>query len=155
MLACFQQKALVAHVLKGDHFLTDLLLRQLLTNDGLVLGVVWAVDTTVDTVVGEVERCKEHDTIAVDVFFDLFSQTEDAFVAFGDVAVEQDGGFTVREALEGLSLVEDRIDQFSITFVFLCPSERGLDFFIGNEFFCNLTARIVHVPDSLTESWRS
>lgn len=52
MLAGFKQQALVPEVLKGDHFVADLLLRELLAHDVLVLGVVRAVGAGVDAVVG-------------------------------------------------------------------------------------------------------
>ena len=66
VFASLEGETLVPHVLQCDHLLSYLLLRQLVTGNGAVLSVVRTIDTTIDTVVGEVERSKEDNALTVE-----------------------------------------------------------------------------------------
>ena len=62
----------MAHILKGNNFLTDLFLCEFFANDVFIFSVVRAVCTSIDAVVGKIKRGKQYDTIAVDMLFNLF-----------------------------------------------------------------------------------
>ena len=82
-------QTLVSHVLKRRDLLHDLLLCQLLSGNVLVFQVIRAVYTAVHTVVGKIQRCKQHDTVAVKVFLDLLRQRIDFLDFFRDLTGEQ------------------------------------------------------------------
>ena len=109
----------------------------------LVLGVVRAVRAGVDAVVGQVQRRKKHDALAVDVFLDLNGRVKDALRDRRIFVGEQHGRFAVRQALERQSLGEDLIDEFGVVLVFLAVGQRSADFLIVDEFFGAMRARIV------------
>ena len=52
VLSGFDGKPLMPHILKGDHFLTDLLLAQFFPSDMFVTMVIRAVCTAVHTIIG-------------------------------------------------------------------------------------------------------
>ena len=56
-----------------------------------VLHMVRAVGTPVDTVVGQIQRCKEHNAVAVEILLDLLGKTEDLLVHFIVLTGEKDG----------------------------------------------------------------
>ena len=99
VFARFDGKPLVTHVLKGDDFLSYLILGELLPGDGLVLSVVRAVDAAVDTVVGEIQRSEHDDPVAVEVFLDLLAQIEYLPDDPGILALQKGGRLLVGEPL--------------------------------------------------------
>lgn len=135
VLARLKEQALVAEVLERDHLVADLLLRELLAHDALVLGMVRAVRAGVDAVVRKVERREEHDAAAVDVLLHLDGGLEDPVVDFLDVAGEQHGGFAVGQALELGGLVKDAHEQRNVRLVLFGVGERVADFLIVDELF--------------------
>ena len=135
VLARLKEQALVAEVLERDHLVADLLLRELLAHDALVLGMVRAVRAGVDAVVREVERREEHDAAAVDVLLHLDGGLEDPVVDLLDVAGEQHGGFAVGQALELGGLVKDAHEQRNVRLVLFGVGERVADFLIVDELF--------------------
>ena len=75
VFAGFNGKPLVSHVLQRRDLPNNVLLRQLFAGDVLVLGVIGAVGTSVDAVVGQIQRGKNDNTAAVEVQLDLPCQT--------------------------------------------------------------------------------
>ena len=144
MFARFEKKTLVAEVLQSDDFAFDFFLRELLALDVLVLRVVRAVGAGVDAVVREVERRKENDAGAVDVFLHAHGRVEDLLVDVFQVAGEEHGRFTVREAAEGGRFFQKRIDQGTVVLVFFGVGERVENFFVTDELFGHAGFRIVH-----------
>ena len=144
MFARFEKKTLVAEVLQGDDFAFDFFLRELLALDVLVLRVIRAVRAGVDAVVREVERRKEHDARAVDVFLHAHGRVENLLVDVFQVAGEQHGRFTVRETAEGGGLFEKRVDQGAVVLVFFGVGEGVENFFVTDELFSHAGFRIVH-----------
>ena len=56
----------MAQILKGDHLFGHLFLGQFLTGNVFILLVIWAVNTSIYTIVGEIKRSKNDDTIAIE-----------------------------------------------------------------------------------------
>ena len=88
IFAGFERQALVPHVLQGNHFVSNLLLRELLAGDGFVFEVIGAIGTAVHAVVRQVERSEHHNAVAVELLFNLFGQAEDAFGQIRLIAFE-------------------------------------------------------------------
>ncbi len=70
MLAGLEGKPFVPHLFKNGDLLCDLIHGEFAARK-LVLTAVAAVDTVVDAKVADVERGKQHQTLAVDLFLDL------------------------------------------------------------------------------------
>ena len=71
VLAGLEQQTLVTEVLKSNHLAGDFFLRELLADDVLIFCVIRAVGAGIYAVIGEVERRKENDAVAVDFFLDF------------------------------------------------------------------------------------
>ena len=71
VLASLEQQTLVTEVLKGNHLAGDFFLRELLADDVLIFSVIRAIGAGIHAVIGEVERRKENDAVAVDFFLDF------------------------------------------------------------------------------------
>lgn len=56
----------MSHILQGDDLCPHLVLCQFFAGDVRIFAVVRTVDAAVDTVVGEVERRKQDDTVAIE-----------------------------------------------------------------------------------------
>ena len=94
----------MAHILQSDDFFSDFFLGQFLPGDVFVLMVVWTVNTAVDTVIGQIQRCEHDDTVAVEVLFDLFRQAADFFGDFFVFAGQQHRGLSVADAFAQAAL---------------------------------------------------
>lgn len=92
VLAGFDGQALVAHILKCDDLLPDLVLRQLFPGDVLVLEVIGTVDAPVHAVVGQIQGREDHDAVAIEGQLDLFGQAIHLLNFFGDLTGQQHGG---------------------------------------------------------------
>ena len=151
-------EALVPHVLQGRHLADDFLLRQLFARNVLVLQVVGTVDAAVDAVVGEVERRKQHDAVAVERELDFLGELVDFGDLFGNVAGKQHGCLAVRQpgtvhaACRRLRprLFKERVDEFDIVFVRLGVAQGLEDFLVVDEFLRAEGFRVVvcHSSDS-------
>ena len=153
ILARLDGEALVAHVLQRDDLVADLVLRELDARDGLVDGMVRAVEAAVDAVVREVERGEEHDAVAVVGQLDLARQVEDALIDRRIVAGEQHGRLAVRDdgavvlvgMQVGLALLEDLLDELHVVLVFVGVGERVEDLLVVDELVRAVRIRIVDV----------
>ena len=143
VFARFEKQTLVTEVLQCNHFTLDFLHRELLAHDVLVLGVIRAVCAAVDAVVGEVERRKKHDALAVDVFLHLNGGVENALSDFRIIVGKQHSRFAVSKPLEGHHLVEQLINQGCVILVFFTVGQRSKNFLVVDELFCARRARIV------------
>ena len=74
IFAGFNGKTLVSHILQGDDFTPDFFLCHLLSGDVFVPCVIRTVFASIDTVIGQIERGKHNDTVAVKFLFDLLCQ---------------------------------------------------------------------------------
>ena len=79
MLACFESKALVAHLLQGDDLLAYFILRQFFARNGVVFAVIGAIHTTVYAVVRQIKRSKKHDAVAIELLLHLAGKVLEAF----------------------------------------------------------------------------
>ena len=130
IFAGFDREALVAHVLKGDNFLGDFFLGELLSRNMSVLSVIRTVDAAVDTVVGQIQRREHNDTVAVEILLDLFRQIIHFLEEFRVVAGQEHRGFPMAQSLAQRGLVEDLPDERVVVLIGVCVSERFHDFFV-------------------------
>ena len=91
----FQRQPLMPHILEGDDFPRDLFLRQLFARNVLVSLVIRAVNATVDAVIGEIQRRKHHDPVAVKLLFDFPRQRLHFFILVRKVTFQQHRRFTM------------------------------------------------------------
>ena len=131
----FQCQTLVTHVLKGDHFRADLLLRQFFTGDVLILIMIGTVQAAVDAIVGEVQRREHDDPVAVDLLFDPFCQGKDPFVFLRQFAVQQHQCLPVSQPFALLGFGDDAVDIFLILFLRFREGEGIQNFLMADEFF--------------------
>ena len=144
VLARFEQKTFMPHVLQRDHFTTNFVLRELLADDVFVFCVVRAVDATIHAVIGEVEGRKEHDTLAVDVLLYLDRSVKNCLVAVREITRQEDGGFAVSEAFALRSLMNQCFNERTVGLMFFCISERGFNLVVVDEVLGGLRFRVVH-----------
>ena len=119
----FQRETLVPHILKGNDFSPDILLRELFSRDVLVLRVVRAVGTAVDAVIGQVQRREHDDAVAVEILFNLFGKLINLIILLLDGTGEQDGRFAVGKTFSLLGLLDNSVDEFYIFFVLVRVGE--------------------------------
>ena len=119
----FQRETLVPHILKGNDFSPDILLRELFSRDVLVLRVVRAVGTAVDAVIGQVQRREHDDAVAVEILFNLFGKLINLIILLLDGTGEQDGRLAVGKTFSLLGLLDDSVDEFYIFFVLVRVGE--------------------------------
>ena len=134
VLTGFDGQPLVAHVLQGDDLPGHLLLGQLLTADVLVFGVVGAVDTAVDAVVGQVQGGKQHNAVAVEFQLDLLGQIVHPLEPRLILTGQQNRGFPVAQALTLGRLVENGVHQVQIVLVGVGIDQGVENFLVVDEF---------------------
>ena len=133
VLTGFDGQALVAHILKRDDLLPDLVLRQLFPGDVLVLEVIGTVDAPVHAVVGQIQGREDHDAVAIEGQLDLFGQAIHLLNLFGDLTGQQHGGLPMGQALAvdaatgglGAGLFQNGVDESHVVLVFLGIGEGG------------------------------
>ena len=64
----------MSHILQGNHLAFDFFLSQLDAGNVFVLHMIRTVHAAIDTVIGEVERGKHDDAVAIEGLFDLLGQ---------------------------------------------------------------------------------
>ena len=97
ILPRFNGQPLVAHVLQGHHLRANLLLSQLAPRNLAVLGVIGAIQAAVDTVIGQVERGKQHNPVSVIGLLNLPGQSLDLIIDLGVVTGKEHGGLSVAD----------------------------------------------------------
>ena len=143
VLARFDGKALMAHVLQGDDLRFDLLLGQLFAGDVLILHVVRTVNTAVNAIIGQVKRGENDNAVAVKGQLDLLGNLIHLLNFFGNFAGEQNRRLPVGQTgadAAGLGLLwaglfKDLVDQLHIVLVCLGIGERFADLLIIDELF--------------------
>ena len=135
MFSGFDGEPFVSHILKGDDLLPDLILCQFFSRDVLVLTVIRAVHAAVDTVIGEIQRSKHDDTVAVKMLLDLLAQCEYLPDDLRVLAFQQGRGLCIREAFVFPAFFEDLVHELEIIFMFLRKSQRFFDLRIVDELF--------------------
>ena len=146
VLPGFNGQALVTHILQGNDFASDLFLGKLDAGNVFVFHMIRAVHTAVDAVVGEIERGKHDDAVAVEGLLDLLSQLVHLCNLFRNVAGQQHRCLPVGESgTVGLGAVgtfdrscfcQDFVDQGQVVFVFLRVADGVEDFLMVDEFLC-------------------
>ena len=99
---------------QGAYFLSDFFLGQFLARDGAVLGVIRAVNTAVDAVIGQIERGEKDDTVAVETVLDFLRQRINLLLQARVIAIHQDGSLPVGQALQASRLFQDLQDTLGI-----------------------------------------
>ena len=132
----FQGKPLMTHILQSDDFLSDVLLAQFFSGDGLVLGMVRTVDAAVDAIIGKVQGSEHDDPIAVVLLLDFLGQFLYLAVLLRQIAFQQHGSFPVGQTFAVSGTLDQRVDQLSIALVFLGIGQGVQDFLVIDEFLC-------------------
>ena len=112
----------MTHVLKRDHLVSNLLLGELFADDVFVFRVIRTVGAGIHTVVGEIERRKKHNAVAVDVFFDFFGRGKDFIIEVFFFTHQKHCGFAVRETFKGFGFFERFLDISPVMFMGFCKS---------------------------------
>ena len=132
ILPRFDGEALVTHVLQGDDLLANLVLGELAASYVTVLGVVGAIQASVDAVVREIERGKEHDAVAVVGKLDLTGESLDPLIDLWDVTGKEHGRIAMREHAAvvargvevGLCLVKDLVNEPQVMLMLIREGKR-------------------------------
>ena len=138
ILTGLDRQSLVSHILKRDNFLTDFFLGEFLSRDRLVLRVIRAVQTSVDTVIREIKRREKHDSVTVVCLLDLFCDLEHLLDTFRIFTGQQHRRLSVGQSRTVLSclkitrasLFKDRVDQFEVVLICFGVCQCFFDFFI-------------------------
>ena len=118
----------------------------------LVLQVVGAVGAAVDAVVGQIERGKHDNAVAVEVLLYLLCQPVDLLVFLLNVAVQQDGGVPVGEALSLFGLLQYFVYERFVVLVLLRKGQSFHDFLVIDKFIRVCGIYIIHFYILLTVS---
>ena len=102
----------------------------------LVFHVIWTVYTSVDTIIGQIQRCKKHNTVSVIILFDLLRQLIDLIDLLLILAGKQNGSLAVRQSLALLCLCNDGIHHFHVVLVGICICQCFLDFLVRDKLLC-------------------
>ena len=110
VLACFQCQTLMPHILQSCYLSDDFLLCQLFSADVLIFRMVRTVYTAVDAVIGEIQRRKHYNAVAVKILFNLLCQRVNFFVFFGNIAVQKHHCLSVRKSLSEPCLFDNAVN---------------------------------------------
>ena len=144
VLARLDSKALVTHILQCDDLVADLVLRELLAGNFLVLHMVGTVNALVHAVIREIQRREHNDSVAVESLLYLLSERVYLLGHLGNIAREKYACLAVGEsrALDSsarflrASLLEYLLDESPVVLVLLRVLE-GLEYFlVVDEFVC-------------------
>ena len=132
----------MAEILQCNDLSADLILRKLFARNMLVFRMVRAVDTAVDTVVGQVERRKNHNAVAVKRELDLLGQPVHLLHLFRDIARKQDRCLPVVQpgAVDAVCrflracFFQNTVDQRDVVLVFLCVADGLKDLLVVDKF---------------------
>ena len=133
MLARLERQSFVPHILQGDDFVLDLLLRELPSQHRAVGSVVGTVGTPVDAEIREIEGREQHDAVAVDALLDAPRQRINSLVERFVGTFEQQGRLAMGQPAGRFGLVENRTDQGALVPVFPGVSHRPFDFVVVDE----------------------
>ena len=144
VFAGFQCQTLVAHILQSDNLFANLFLGQLAAGNVLILVMIGTVETSVDTVVGQIQGGKNHDAVAVKGVLDFCGPCKNPLNSVLVLTQQQQNGFPMAQALVICALVDNLIHQLQIVFVLFCPGDTGFDFLIADKFFRFHGILVVH-----------
>ena len=114
VLSGFEGETLMAHVLEGYDLAANLVLGELTAGDGLVFEMIGAVDASVHTVVGEIERSKHYDTVAIEPLLYATGKLGCGGYDFGLFRFEERERFAVGESLHFFALFYDGAEEREI-----------------------------------------
>ena len=119
VLAGLESDALVAHLDQSLDLSADLILRQFLARDGLVLGMVGAIDAPVDAIVRQIKRGEHHNAVAVEAALHVLGQLLVALNQVGLVTVQQDRRLAVGQALAQGGFIDNLFYQSTVALILL------------------------------------
>ena len=143
VFSCLQREALVPHILQRDDLTANLVLCELLAMDVLVLRMVGTVNTAIHAIVRQIERCKEHDALAVKLLLDLLGEREHSLDEIRRVDGEQQRRLAVRQTPTVARTCQKCFYKRAIVFIILRPRERGENFLMVDELLSACGLRIV------------
>ena len=136
VFAGFERQAFVSHILQGNDLLTDFSLCKFASVYGFVFGVIGAIDTSVDAIVGQIERSEHDDAVAVEFLFDFLGKFKGLFVEFRVVTFKQESRFTVGESFAFGCLFENSFYKLFVVLMFTGIMDGVDDFVVADKFFC-------------------
>ena len=95
ILARFNCKSLMTHILESNNLVLNFLLSELLSCDMLVFVMIRAVNTAVYAIVGKIKRSKHNDSVAVESKLNLICELIHLLNLLGNVAGKEDGSLSV------------------------------------------------------------
>ena len=131
---CFQCQTLMPHILQSHNFFDNFFLCQFFPGNVFIFGMIRAVHTAIDTVIGQIQGRKHDNTIAIKIFFQLFCQSVNLLDFIGHFTCQQYRSFSVGKTFAQFCLFQNCVDEFFIVLVFLGISQSVQNFFVGDKF---------------------
>ena len=111
---------------------------------GLVFGVIGAIDTSVDAIVGQIERSEHDDAVAVEFLFDFLGKFKGLFVELPVVTFKQESRFTMGESLAQGGLFKNLLYKLFVVLMLTGIMDSVVDFVVADKFFCFVGKWVIH-----------
>ena len=134
IFSCLDRQSFMSHILQSCHFFYNLFLGQFFPGDMCILFMIRTVYATVDTVIGQIQRCKKHDPVSVKFFFNLCRKFIHFLNLVRHLTGQQHRSLSVCQAFAFLCFRKDLVDQFHVVFICICISQGLSDLFIWDKF---------------------
>ena len=135
ILAGLNRQTFVPHVLKRNHFPRHFFLRQLAARNMLVLGMIRTINAAVDAVIGQIQRRKHHNPVAVIIFFYLLRQFKNFPVLFGNVTVKQNHRLAMIQPFAFSGFVQHPVNELRVVPVGVGIGQRVQHFLMADKLF--------------------
>ena len=135
ILAGLNRQTFVPHVLKRNHFPRHFFLRQLAARNMFVLGMIRTINAAVDAVIGQIQRRKHHNPVAVIIFFYLLRQFKNFPVLFGNVTVKQNHRLAMVQPFAFSGLVQHLVNKLRVVPVGVGIGQRVQHFLMADKLF--------------------
>ena len=149
ILTRLQRQTFVPHILKGNHLPAYFLLREFFSQDMTILRMKRTVHTSIDTIIGEIQRRKHHNSVSIKILFDLFRQRIDLLIDLLILTRQKHRSFPMIQSLSFLCFLQYLLHQFAVVFIFICICQRIHDLLMTDKFFCFSCLCTIHLLSSL------
>ena len=102
----------------------------------LIFQMIRAVYASVDTIVGQIQWCKQHDTVSVIILFDLLRQLIDLIDLLLILTCQKYGSLAVGQTFALLCLGDDGIHHLHIVLVGIRKCQCFHDFLVRDKLLC-------------------
>ena len=130
IFSCLDRQSFMSHILQSCHFFYNLFLGQFFPGYMCILFMIRTVYTAVDTVIGQIQRCKKHDPVSVKFFFNLCRKFIHFLNLVRHLTSQQHRSLSVCQSFAFLCFRKDLVNQFYIIFICICISQCLSDLFI-------------------------